>query len=183
MRMAGHFLHTRLAAAFVAAVGLIAVPATASAGDETHLKAVAGTWKGPGEIVAGKYKGTKFNCALAGNTEMSEAPGLTMEGSCRVGIFSQKMSATITKAGRSYKGRFLEGAAGNGLDVVSGKVSQDRFVFALNRKQLNGAMVASLANPDTMNVTISVKVGDELVPVIGMTLARDRDPVTVGSIR
>ena len=34
-----------------------------------------------------------------------------------------------------------------------------------------------------MNVTISVKVGQQMVPVIAMTLARQLDNVAVGSIR
>ena len=46
-------------------------------------------------------------------------------------------------------------------------------VFGLDRKQLNGAMVARLDDGDALNVTISVKVDGELVPVIGMVLKRD----------
>ena len=33
-------------------------------------------------------------------------------------------------------------------------------------------MIARLDDSETMNVTISVKVGEEMVPVIGMTLKR-----------
>ena len=56
---------------------------------------------------------------------------------------------------------------------MSGVVEGDRMVFGLDRKQLNGAMVARLDDGDALNVTISVKVDGELVPVIGMVLKRD----------
>ena len=45
-------------------------------------------------------------------------------------------------------------------------------VFAMVREQLNGAMLAKVVNNDQMNVTISVNVSKQLVPVIGMNLKR-----------
>ena len=46
-----------LAAAFIADSGM-APDASAAPRDKAFFQSVAGTWKGPGEIVAGKYKGT-----------------------------------------------------------------------------------------------------------------------------
>jgi len=91
------------------------------------------------------------------------------------------MSATVERQGRGYKGSFLDGANGEGLDVTAGNVSRDRVALTLNRKQLDGAMLARLADENTLNVTVSVRVGEELVPVIGMSLDR-LDPVKVGSV-
>ena len=54
-------------------------------------------------------------------------------------------------------------------------------VLGLNRKELNGAMLARVADKNTMNVTVSVRVDKELVPVIGMSLKRI-DNMAVGSI-
>jgi hypothetical protein len=34
-----------------------------------------------------------------------------------------------------------------------------------------------------MNITISVKVADQMIPVIGLTLARNVDSMAVGSIK
>jgi hypothetical protein len=34
-----------------------------------------------------------------------------------------------------------------------------------------------------MNITISVKVEDQMVPVIGLSLDRDLDSIAVGSIK
>jgi hypothetical protein len=94
------------------------------------------------------------------------------------------MSAEITQNGGSYSGKFLDGAAGKGLDVTSGTVNDNTVVLGLNRQKLNGAMIARIADSKSMNVTISVKVGDQMVPVIGVTLKRaDVDQMAVGSIQ
>lgn len=140
--------------------------------DRVFFNSVEGNWKGPGKIVAGKYKGTKFNCTFAGIPAAGKKLGITMDGTCRVGVFNQKMNATIAKSGNRYKGKFLDGAAGQGLDIVSGKFKKSKAVVGINRNKLDGAMVADFIDPDTMNVTISVKVGASMVPVIGMTLSR-----------
>lgn len=162
------------------AASAITAPALASDSDQAFFKTIEGQWSGPGEIVAGKYKGTKFVCNLAGTTPDIEA-GMTLDGSCRVGVFSQPMKATVTRAGKSYSGTFNDGAEGKGLNITSGTVSGNKVVLGLNRKQLNGAMLARVADANTMNVTVSVRVDQELVPVIGMSLKRV-DNLAVGSI-
>jgi hypothetical protein len=91
------------------------------------------------------------------------------------------MKATVTRVGSGYSGKFNDGSEGKGLDVTSGSVSGNKMVFGLNRKQLNGAMLARVSDQNTMNVTVSVRVEKELVPVIGMSLKRI-DNVAVGSI-
>lgn len=169
----------RLAIAAIAAATFL--PASAQATDQAFFESVSGVWQGPGEIVAGKYKGTKFNCQLAGTPEPET--GIIMDGSCRVGVFTQPMKARILKRGETYTGSFLDGAAGKGLDIVSGVVDGERVVLGINRQQLDGAMVARLVDPQTMNVTISVKVGESMVPVIGMTMKRNLDSLAVGSVR
>lgn len=157
----------------VALVGPAVTPGTAAALDRDgrFFKQVEGTWTGPGEIVAGKYKGTKFTCNFEGATPSGKV-GMSLDGSCRVGVFTQKMSAKVERRGRGYRGKFLDGAGGEGLDITSGNVDGKRVVFSINRKQLNGAMLARLPSDNTMNVTISVRVNRKLVPVIGMRLKR-----------
>lgn len=170
--------------ALLATASLLSAAMPGHASDKAFFDSVGGTWKGPGEIVAGKYKGTKFVCNLIGDPAQSRAAGITLDGTCRVGVFNQKMSAVITQKGMSYTGKFLDGAAGEGLDIVSGRVSADRVTMAINRKKLKGAMVARLNDPETLNITISVAVGETLVPVIGMTLKRDLEEVAAtGAIR
>lgn len=168
------------AAAILSACALFALPAQAKDKDAQFFQTIEGQWTGPGEIVAGKYKGTKFTCTLDGSTPAA-ATGMTLDGSCRVGIFNQPMKATITRSGNSYKGSFLDGSAGKGLDITGGNVSGNRVVMAISRKQLTGAMQAKFNDDNSMNVTISVRLEDQLIPVVGMSLKRV-DATAVGSI-
>lgn len=161
-------------------VSFSAAPVLAADKDKQFFQTIEGQWSGPGEIVAGKYKGTKFVCNLAGSTP-DEDIGMTLDGTCRVGVFSQPMKATVVRTGKSYSGTFNDGAEGKGLNVTSGSVNGNRVVLSLARKQLNGAMLARVTDQNTMNVTVSVKVEDTMVPVVGMSLKRV-DGGTVSSI-
>lgn len=150
--------------------------------DRKFFDSVKGDWTGPGEIVAGKYKGTKFTCTFTGTTPAVKL-GMTLDGGCRVGVFTQKMSATVEhKGSKGYKGIFMDGAEGKGLDIISGNVvDSSKVVLAINRNQLKGVMQARIADENTMSVTVSVRVEKQLVPVIGMNLKRV-DATAVGSI-
>ncbi|MFC5755181.1 MULTISPECIES: hypothetical protein [unclassified Rhizobium] len=172
-----------LAAAALSPVADVASNATAATRDKAFFESVAGTWKGPGEIVAGKYKGTKFTCNLVGSPTEDSSAGIKLDGTCRVGVFKQPMTAVISQSGSTYKGKFLDGAEGKGLDVVSGAVTDDTVVVGINRAKLNGAMIARVRDDKTMNVTVSVKVESQMIPVIGLTLTRQVDEMAVGSIQ
>lgn len=154
--------------------------AAANETDKKFFRQIEGEWVGPGEIVAGKYKGTKFTCNFTGSTPEVKV-GMTLAGSCRVGVFTQKMSATVERGAGGYRGTFMDGAAGKGLDVVSGNVDGRRVVLGLNRAALKGAMIAKLSSDNAMTVTVSVRVEKQMVPVIGMNLKRV-DGAAVGSI-
>lgn len=157
----------------------VTTAAQASENDRRFFRKVEGAWSGPGEIVAGKYKGTRFTCNFTGATPDGKL-GMSLDGGCRVGLFTQKMSASVEHKGRQgYRGSFMDGAVGEGLDVVGGNINGSKVVLTLNRNQLNGAMLASLPDDDTLQVTVSVRVDKQLVPVIGMNLKRV-DTRTVG---
>ncbi len=147
--------------------------------DGAFFRSVAGSWSGPGEIVAGKYKGTRFVCTFTGEPK-SGALGLSLDGDCRVGVFTQKMTASLQHDGSSYRGKFMDGAAGKGLDITAGNVVGDKVVLSVNRAQLNGVMQARVPDANTMKVTVSVRVENKLVPVIGVSLKRV-DGMTVSS--
>jgi hypothetical protein len=165
-----------------AVVAGISAPALGADMDRQFFRSIEGQWVGPGEIIAGKYKGTKFTCTFTGSTP-SDTIGMSLDGGCRVGVFTQKMSATVEQKGRSgYRGSFMGGAAGSGLDIISGNVvDPHKVVFAINRNQLRGVMQARLPGDDSMTVTVSVRVEQQLVPVVGMKLKRV-DATEVGSI-
>src|SRR5690349_8113640 len=71
-------------AASVAIVAGVATPAAAGERDRQFFRSIEGSWAGAGEIVAGKYKGTKFNCTFAGSTPAKKL-GMSLDGGCRVG--------------------------------------------------------------------------------------------------
>ena len=146
---------------------------SAMAGEQQFFNGIEGNWHGPGEIVAGKYKGTKFTCTLKGITAQN-AIGMDVDGSCRIGVFSQPMSAKIYKSGDAYTGRFLDGEKGEGMDVTGGRFTTSRLVVGIKRKKLDATMVARLQSNNQLNVTISVNVQGQLVPVIGMVLKKNR---------
>ncbi|MER9214460.1 hypothetical protein NKI54_20695 [Mesorhizobium sp. M0663] len=170
-----------VALALVSTVG-IAGKTSAAEPDKQFFRSVEGKWVGPGEIVAGKYKGTKFTCSFIGSTPDGKV-GMSLDGGCRVGMFTQQMSATIEHKGRQgYKGSFMGGAAGSGLDIIGGNVVDvHKVVFTINRNQLRGVMQALVPEDNSMTVTVAVRVDQQLVPVIGMKLKRV-DTVEVGSI-
>ncbi len=153
---------------------------TFAGSDADFFEQVQGRWVGPGEIVAGKYKGTRFTCDLTG-TANGGGSGVDLEGTCRVGVFTQEMRASIIKEKKGYRGTFLDGAKGKGLDITSGSLNGNKVVFAMTREQLKGAMVAKVANENQMNVTISVDVSKQLVPVIGMNLKRVDNAATAST--
>jgi hypothetical protein len=143
----------------------------AAENDEEFFQSVEGSWSGAGNIVAGKYKGTKFTCKLIGSTPGFVA-GMKLDGSCNVGMFSQSVSASVVQMGGTYQGEFNNGSRAEGLDIISGEVIGRTVVLDLNRKQLDGVMTAAVDENSNMNVMISVKVGEELIPVIDMSLKR-----------
>ena len=145
-------------------------PTISEASERTYFRNVQGSWAGAGKIVAGKYKNTRFTSTFQGTTP--KGIGMKLNGKCRVGLFSQTIKANIIKRGNSFRGTFLDGAKGKGLDIVSGKLRRNRLIVGINRKKLTGTMVANLKNRNKMHVTISVRANNRLVPVIGLTLNR-----------
>ena len=164
------FLTNSLKSALILAVAMSAPVGAATASEYSYFKKVQGKWSGSGQIVAGPYKNTRFTCNLEGHTP--DRAGMKLAGSCRVGLFSQNIEAIVTKRGRSYRGQFLDGAKGKGLDIVSGRLRGKKLVLGIKRKQLRGTMVANLKNKDSMNITIAVRVNGGLTPFIGLSLNR-----------
>jgi hypothetical protein len=76
----------------------------------------------------------------------------------------------------------MGGSTESGMDIVGGNVvDAQKVVFTINRKQLNGVMQARVPDGNSMTVTVAVRVNNQLVPVIGMSLKRV-DSVEVGAI-
>ena len=156
-----------------AALALASIPTPAEA-SARYFRSVDGVWKGAGSVVAGKYKGTRFNCRLNG----SQARGseLAIDGTCRIGLFTQKITARLARSGKSYRGTFLDGAKGKGMDITSGRVGANKLTVAINSKGLTGAIVANLVARNQLRVSVSVRVSSgRYVPVVGLNLTKARD--------
>ncbi len=158
---------------------LITIPAVAS--EDKFFKNIQGEWSGPGEIVAGKYKGTKFVCTFDGSNPVKKT-GMMIDGFCRVGVFPQKMNAEIVKTAGTYIGKFLDGQKGDGMDVRGGRYTNNRLVVEIKRHNLDAIMIANLQDPNQLKITISVKHNDRLIPVIGINLDRTSDAIVTGSV-
>jgi hypothetical protein len=91
------------------------------------------------------------------------------------------MNATVKRKGRSYTGHFLDGARGRRPR------RHRRLRYAGPRRadpeaqQARRRHAGSLASKNQLNITVSVNVGETLVPVIGMKLDRI-DSVAVGAV-
>jgi len=157
------------------------IATSAPASEAKFFSGIQGKWSGPGEIVAGKYKGTKFVCTFDGSNPDGKT-GMNIDGSCRVGVFSQPMNAKIVKSGNSYSGQFLDGAKGEGMDVTGARYTSNRIIASIKRNNLDGTVITNLENPNQMKITISVKHEGRNVPVIGMNLKRLTDSVVTGSV-
>ena len=179
-----YLMRKTIACFLTAGIFALALTISAQASETEFYQSIQGRWIGPGEIVAGKYKGTKFVCDFNGITPAA-GNGMSISGSCRVGVFNQPMNASVIRNSRGFSGRFLDGEAGEGMDIVGGRFSGSKLVVDVKRKDLNGVMVARLNGTNKLNITVSVKVEKKLIPVIGMTLDRSpqaADATVTGSV-
>lgn len=172
----------RSIALFFSVIISLTVHSVAHASDADFFKKIEGKWSGPGEIVAGKYKGTKYICTFDGSNPKKDI-GMIIDGSCRVGVFSQKMSAHVTKKNGKYKGAFLDGAKGEGMDVTGGRYTQNRIIVNIVRNDLKGIMVVNLNDQNQLKATISVRHNNQLIPVIGMNLKRIDTSAVTSSVK
>lgn len=171
--------------ALIAAALVAALPAgvMAESDDNAFFRQVSGKWTGPGKIVEGKLKGTSFKCRLDGVALDETGGGFRLDGKCRSGLFSHPITAVFVRDGDSYTGQFLDGEDGDGLSVTGGSISGRKAVIGLKRQKIEGALVTSLIGQDDLNITLLIKGGSRMVPVIGLSLKREGDPFTVGAIK
>jgi hypothetical protein len=135
----------------------------------------SGEWRGTGRVLVGPDHGTKFHCALAGDPSRSET-SFTMNGKCWIGQLSALVRARVrynAETNRFY-GAFLDGAAGNGVDIV-GERSGEGLVMSLSRGMAQGRLTAEPVGNNQMKVMISLvdRANDREIPVVAMGLAKE----------
>ena len=130
----------------------------------------------PGRDRRRQIQGHEVQLHLRGNDAGQEARHVARRRLPRRRVHAEDVGERRAEQPAGYKGKFMDGAEGSGLDIISGNVVNGRkVVFAINRNQLRGVMQARLPDDNTMNVTVSVRVDESMVPVIGMSLKRVDD--------
>jgi len=137
------------------------------------FRSLDGQWRGSGEIVAGKYKGTRFQCNFTSLSEIVTV-GLLLDGNCRMGLFSQNVKAKVAgEKNGIFSGHFNGGSGSEGMDITAGQVGADHVMLHLHRNELEGTMQAKLVSDNIMQITLSVKVFDHFIPIVGVNLQRN----------
>lgn len=149
---------------------------------DNFLHSVRGQWSGKGEVVAGRYKGIKFNCKFNAPAA-KDGIDMTLTGTCRTGIFSQPISAKIQQKEGTLRGSFNEGAQAQGLDITKGVIHKNHMILELSREKLNGNMEAKLEGDNLLRITLAVKIDEDVIPVIGMNLNRTQPAVTTAAVK
>jgi hypothetical protein len=138
------------------------------------MERFSGDWLGAGKLLIGPDNGLKFGCALNGDPSRT---GLTfwMRGRCWMGNLSANVYAQIRYNAETnqFYGRFLDGAEGNGLNIVGAR-DGDGFSLRLVRGSAQGRLAAETVTPDQMKVTIFYRdrARNRELPVVAMGLAR-----------
>jgi len=173
----------RCCAALSLAVLVSPLAAKAESNDDAFFQDVAGRWQGSGKIIEGKLKGKRFRCTLDGVPATAPEEGFRLEGSCRSGLLSHKVTAAFLRDGDGYHGHFLDGEDGEGLDVTGGIVKNRTAIIDVKREKVTGAVVTNLMSDDDLNITVMIRGHTKFVPVIGLSMKRQTDGTTVGSIK
>jgi hypothetical protein len=158
---------------FLAAFCLHAAPARADDAGE-FMSRFSGEWLGSGQLLVGAENGLKFSCELDGDPSRTRLT-FGMKGRCWMGALSAPVNATLrynAETNRFY-GAFMDGAQGNGLDIVGARAGDD-FSLQLARGPAQGRLVAETVNPDQMKITIYYRdrARNRELPVAAMGFTR-----------
>jgi hypothetical protein len=172
-----------LAVALAAALAMTAtLPARADDAAE-FMQRFSGTWVGSGQLLFNTGGASEFACELSGDPSASQLT-FGMSGKCWMGSLSAPVSASLrynSDTNRFY-GQFLDGAAGNGLDIVGNRAGRG-FSLKLVRGSTQGRLAAETIGEDQMKITIYYRdiKNDRELPVVAMGFTR-KDVIT-GSIQ
>jgi hypothetical protein len=158
-----------LLAAFFASAG------AARADDAADfMERFTGAWLGTGELLIGSESGLKFHCELNGDPSRTQLT-FGMQGRCWMGSLSAPVHARLrynSETNRFY-GRFMDGAEGDGLDVVAERAG-DGFSMQLVRGPAQGRLTAEAVNVDQLKIVIFSRdrARNRELPVVAMGFTR-----------
>lgn len=160
----------------LALAGLLALLAGPAAADDAaeFMDRFAGKWLGTGSLLFGPESGLEFSCELEGKPSRTQLT-FGMKGRCWMGIISGPVFARLrynADTNRFY-GQFLDGAEGDGLDIVGMKKGEG-FSLDLVRGQAQGNLQAEAIGTHQMKVLITYRdrANDRYLPIAAMGFTR-----------
>jgi hypothetical protein len=168
-------LMLRIRSLAAAALLALALSSPASAEDEAaFMNRFSGAWVGSGKLLLAADNGLEFACELNGDPSATELT-FGMTGRCWMGRLSAAVSARLRYNADTgeYYGQFLDGAEGNGLDIIGSRAG-DGFSLKLVRGATQGRLAAEAVAGDQMRVVIYYRdvSSDRELPVVAMSFVR-----------
>lgn len=163
-----------LSLAVAAILAVSAVPQAFAEDPADFMNRFSGKWMGTGSLLFGPEKGLEFNCELEGTPSRTHLT-FGMRGRCWMGVISGPVFAQIRYSAEQdrFFGQFLDGAEGDGLDIVGTKDGEG-FLLNLSRGQAQGSLRAEAVGDNQMKVLISYRdrVNDRYLPIAAMGFTR-----------
>ncbi|SEQ35111.1 hypothetical protein SAMN05216548_10459 [Faunimonas pinastri] len=173
---------SRLTALFLScAVSVAAFAAPARANDDAavFMAKFSGEWMGIGRILIGPQVNSKFYCSLDGDPTHTQLT-FNMKGKCWMGKLSAPVFADLhyNNDNQRFYGAFLDGARGNGVDIIGERKGPDGFDLKLTRGSNSGVISASPVGDNQINATLLLHDGinNRDVPVVAMGIYRKGTP-------
>jgi hypothetical protein len=153
----------------------IALPSSARAADPTaFMSKFSGEWLGTGQLLIGAENGLQFHCELNGDPSRTRLT-FGMTGRCWMGKLSAPVHAQLRfyAEGDRFYGEFMDGADGDGVDVVGERVG-DGFAMQLSRGMVQGRLTADAVNADQLKVMLYYhsRAHNQDIPVVAMGFTR-----------
>ena len=164
---------------FALCVGLLS---PARAADPTAFMAkFSGEWLGTGQLLIGSDNGLQFHCSLNGDPSRTRLT-FGMTGRCWMGQLSAPVHAQLRfyAEGDRFYGEFMDGAEGDGVDVVGERVGEG-FAMQLSRGSAQGRLTADAVNADQLKVMLFYhsRAHNQNIPVVAMGFTRKGSGATL----
>jgi hypothetical protein len=156
--------------------GLLAFASGPAFADDAadFMQRFSGEWLGTGKLLFGEESGLEFHCELKGDPSRTQLT-FGMTGRCWMGNLSGAVNARLhyNSETNQFYGAFLDGAEGDGLDVVAARAG-DGFSMRLIRGAAQGRLTAEAVNRDQLRVMMYYydRANDRELPVVAMGFTR-----------
>ena len=158
---------------FALGASLAVAPAKAESTAD-FMARFSGAWLGTGQLLVGASSGLQFHCELNGKPSRTQLT-FAMTGRCWMGGLSAPVHGSLrynAETDRFY-GEFMDGADGDGVDVVGAR-AEDDLALQLSRGSAQGRLMAEPVNPNQITVMMYLKdpASDRELAVAAMGFTR-----------